>query len=672
MGVRWGRRMAALGLALALLLPVMGHARDEGAAAGGNATKDVFLLGQIEVVDQADEVANPTVTRIGSESFQKFDRYDLARAANLVPGVTISEAGARNELMVNVRGFDIKHVPIYVDGIPVYVPYDGYPDLGRFTTFDLSEIVVSKGFSSVLYGPNTMGGSINMVTRRPTEEFEASGGAGGAPGDYHSYLNVGTNQGLWYAQVSGSYMSSDGFHLSDDFEPVDAEGGGKRDNSYRSDGKVSIKLGLTPNETDEYVIGYVNQHGEKGVPVYAGESDSVKKRYWQWPYWDKESVYFLSRTAIFDDNYVKTRLYYDTFKNKLMSYDDDTYSTQNKKSAFTSFYDDYTYGGSFEFGTRFIPRNLIKIAAHYKHDYHKEHNEGDPEQEFEEDIFSIGLEDTIDITDDIYVIAGVSYDYVETATAEDNQDGEIVDFPKGDASSFNPQIGLFYEIGDGLAHASVAYKTRMPSIKDKFSYKMGTALPNPDLDPEVSINYEVGYKHTFLDRLTVEGNVFYNDISDYILMVTVPDPDDPNATLEQNQNVGEVDQYGVELGFSGTIIDSLSAGVNYTYLHYDNKDSEDELTNTPEQKVFAYLEYTPLERLSLLASLQYETSRYSSSDGERETDDFTLLGLKASYEFVEGFTIEAGVSNLLDEDYEYDEGYPEPGRTFFANFRFEL
>lgn len=84
----------------------------------------------------------------------------------------MNNVGPRNETGVFVRGFDLRQVPLFVDGIPVYVPYDGYADLRRFTTFDVSEIDVAKGFSSALYGPNTLGGAINVVSRRPERSFE--------------------------------------------------------------------------------------------------------------------------------------------------------------------------------------------------------------------------------------------------------------------------------------------------------------------------------------------------------------------------------------------------------------------------------------------------------------------------------------------------------------------
>ncbi|MGZ8220275.1 MAG: TonB-dependent receptor plug domain-containing protein, partial [Methylobacter sp.] len=45
--------------------------------------------------------------------------------------------GARNERLIYIRGFNSRQVPLFMDGIPVYVPYDGNVDLNRFSTFDI-------------------------------------------------------------------------------------------------------------------------------------------------------------------------------------------------------------------------------------------------------------------------------------------------------------------------------------------------------------------------------------------------------------------------------------------------------------------------------------------------------------------------------------------------------
>ena len=58
-------------------------------------------------------------------------------------------------------------MPVFFDGIPTYVPYDGNLDLGRFMTSELESIEVSKGYTSLLQGPNLMGGAINLTTATP-------------------------------------------------------------------------------------------------------------------------------------------------------------------------------------------------------------------------------------------------------------------------------------------------------------------------------------------------------------------------------------------------------------------------------------------------------------------------------------------------------------------------
>ncbi|MFA5354278.1 MAG: TonB-dependent receptor [Thermodesulfovibrionales bacterium] len=635
---------------------------------------NVFTLGEVAVYGEAEGDGNSLPDKVYEEDMRLFNRETLAGAVNLLPGVTRSRTGARNESTIFVRGFDIKHVPVFLDGIPIYVPYDGYPDLGRFTTFDLSEIVLSKGLSSVLYGPNAMGGAINMVSRKPEKAFEGSAGAGFSSGEtWTGYLNMGANFGKWYLQGGASVIDSDYFSLSDGFVPTATEDGGRRENSYYHDDKLNLKLGLTPTPDSEYALSYIRQHGKKGTPPYAGSDPSVTPRYWQWPYWDKDSLYFTSKTPIGQDSYLKLRAYYDTFKNSLFSFDDATYSTISKKYAFRSWYDDYTYGGSAEIGTKALENNSIAFSLTYKRDIHREHNEGNPIQRFEDEIISVGLEDSISLGKCFSAVAGIGYDRVRTIEAQDLDQATktLFAFPTGEASSLTPQIGLFYAISEtGKVHAAISRKTRLPSIKDKYSYRLGTALPNPDLKPEKAMNYEVGYEEVLAGKVRVKTTAFYSNVSDFILFATVADPGNPGKILSQNQNIGRVDQYGLEADILVPFSDWIEAGMNYTWLYRDNRSNTDKLTNTPENKLFAYLKCSPLKGLTLLGDMEYDSSRYSSTDGNRVADGFVLFNAKVSYEVVRNMTIEAGVKNIFDKNYELEEGYPEPGRNAFVQMSY--
>ncbi|BAP55465.1 TonB-dependent outer membrane receptor [Thioploca ingrica] len=643
------------------------------AAASAGHTEETFQLGRIEVTAKRDLPAVGT-DQIEAEVIRDENRETVAKTVDRLPGVSMGNFGARNEQTVFVRGFDMRQVPVFMDGVPVYVPYDGYVDLGRFTTFDLAEVNLSKGFSSVLYGPNTLGGAINLISRRPTQSLEGEAGIGYSSGEEpgsdgeRTWLNLGTNQGNWYGQFSGSYLTQDAFALSGDFTPTATENGGLRDNSYRKDRKVSLKAGVTPNTTDEYAVGYINQHGEKGTPPYAGSSKSVTPRYWQWPYWDKESVYAVSKTDLGAGSYVKSRLYYDIFQNSLFSYDDATYTTQKKGYAFQSWYDDHSYGGSVEYGKP-IGVHLLKAAAHFKLDHHEEHNAGEPIRTFEDRTTSLALEDTLDLGVGRHMVAGVSHDTRDSLQAEDynSKTKAITDFPGNSGAAWNPQIGYFTDLGPSDAgRITLSRKTRFPTIKDRYSYRLGSAIPNPDLEPEKATTLETGWVHRFSKQARLDATLFYSDIRDLIQAV------DLTASTYQFQNIGKVIAKGMELGIEAWFGEALELGGNYTYLSRDNERSALKLTDVPDQKLFAYATWHVSTPFSLSATTQCEGKRYSSTDGNRVANAFTVFGLRSSYEFGQGWVGRLGIENLTDKEYAFQEGYPEAGRTFYANIDYHF
>ena len=268
-------------------------------SASAQENKDTFVLGTVEVTSSAlSDYSGETVLR--RADIDRHDSLTLGEALTTVTGVHRSRNN-RNEEAIYLRGFDSRQVPVFVDGIPLYVPYDGYIDFGRFTTFDLAEIRVARGGASLLYGPNTLGGAINMVTRKPQAAFEGDIRLGWASGAQRSTaLNVGAKRDIGYIQLGASLLKANSFPLPSHFRdyknsPTDVTD--YRQNAAHEDKRFSFKLGLTPNAHDEYALGYVRQDGKKENPVYTGTSESGI-RYWRWPDWDKDSVYFIGSTQL--------------------------------------------------------------------------------------------------------------------------------------------------------------------------------------------------------------------------------------------------------------------------------------------------------------------------------------------------------------------------------------
>jgi iron complex outermembrane receptor protein len=112
---------------------------------------------------------------------------------------------------------------------------------------------------------------------------------------------------------------------------------------------------------------------------------------------------------------------------------------------------------------------------------------------------------------------------------------------------------------------------------------------------------------------------------------------------------------------------------NYTYLNRTNRSTPGVFpTDTPHHKLFADAVWHAGGGWEVIGSTEGYSRRYSSSDGIQVAPGFVTANLKAGYRFSGGTLLEAGVRNLFDRIYEYAEGYPEPGRTFFVQFNTPL
>jgi len=627
--------------------------------------KRVFKLGEVLVEGRAENETN-TIT---SEKIEANNKLDVSNALNLLPGVNLTRVGARNESLVLVRGFDLRQVPVYIDGIPVYVPYDGYVDLARFTTFDVSQINVSKGFSSMTYGANTLGGVINIVSRKPVNKMEIDARSGIMSGDGHRLsLNAGSNLGKFYFQGSISQLKQQNFPLADDFSAKPYEDGGKRENAYRQDVKYSAKIGFTPKAGNEYAFNYVKQDGQKGNPPYVGDDSKVTTRFWQWPYWDKESYYFLSTTGITKTSSVKTRLFYDKFSNLLSSFDDNTYTTQNKGSSFQSFYKDDTYGGSLEYNNQLNSEHFLRASAQFKNDRHKENDLGEPVRTYRDYTASFGIEDSYQVNEQLLLLPGVGMSLRRSLEAENYNSGtkEITNHPENKNYAFNAQLGVVYQLStQHKLNASVARKTRFATVKDRYSYRMGQAIPNPDLKSEAATHYEAGYSGRINSRFQVDAAIFYSRISDAIMQIN-----DVQPGVYQLQNAGKAEFYGSELSANYTILRGWNAGAQYSYLHRTNLTNRDlKFTDAPDHKVLVSSGYQFEKIASVLASMEYNSSRYSTSYGTK-AGEFALVNLSARTKAYRWISIEAGMNNAFDKNYAISEGFPEPGRNYFVNLIF--
>lgn len=701
-------KFASLAICASLAMPGIVQARadmapdtgsDVASATGANdaasAATDgkAFALGQIVVTATA-----PQGPQIGSETLtaaamRAFARVTLDDAVNLLPGVTGGNSGGtRNERLIFVRGFDRFQVPLSIDGIRVYLPADNRLDFGRFLTTDIAQVQVAKGYASVLNGPGAMGGAINLVTSRPTRAFEGEAGGQlnlgheGEYGGYSVYARLGTAHEKWYAQASIARNFTDHWDLAGGYRAVTGspQPEGHRAFSRSGDWRVNAKIGFTPNATDEYSINYTRQEGDKNAPLPV-TSLASSQRYWTWPYWNIDSLYFLSTTALGDKATFKTRAYLNSFDNLLSSWDGITQTTQTRGYAFNSYYADKAWGGSGELDVALTPADKLSLALFYRRDRHIEWQQGfpsgatEPQQVTSEDTWSLALENHLSITPAVELTLGGSYDWRNLIKAQDYANGALINYPLRNDGALNGQAQLVWTVDRATrVHGSVSSRVRFPTLFERFSTQFGTAASNPTLKAERATNVDLGASHDF-GGVNVEGAAFYSHVADAIVAVQ---PEGFTGTTMQRQNLGDGDYYGLELNVSAKVLPSLELGGNYTWTHRDFTITAAEattrvpnfmLTGVPEHKGFAYLRWTPLAGLDVMPNIAVASSQWSplvtSQNSYVRTGSYVLGNISVDYTVRKGLQLGFGVRNLFDDNYSLADGYPEPGRSFFLKGR---
>lgn len=643
-------------------------------AAAQEATTPVFTLGQISVVGQTPDGPALATDTLDAQQLQDFSKDGLADALNLVPGVaSTAGSGRRNEALISVRGFDRWQVPLLMDGIRLYLPADNRIDFDRFITPDLAEIQVSKGYVSVLNGPDGMGGAINLVTRKPVKPFEAEVRSSlllGGNGQYNGstlYANVGARQEGYYLQASAEQRVVDQWALSHNFVPTAYEDGGDRDHSDKRDWRVNLKAGLTPNAVDEYSLNFVTQSGKKSQ---SGSTEAADSQWWDWPKWDTWSLYALTRTELSPGWTLKTKLYYNAFVNDLLAY---TVKTGAKN--WISHYDDNAKGASAELGTTVLPQQTLKAALHWRRDDHTEWQTTyatdftEPKQNTVEDVYSVALEDTWRFAPGWQLVGGLSRDQRKTQEAQEYASGTgLFDQPTADSHATNGQAALLWQYrAGGKLHLSASDRTRFPTMFERFSSRFGGAISNPGLKPERALNLELGIEDDLAPGWHGTATLFHSQVKDAIQSVNI---DYNGSTYSQSQNVGKATYRGLELGLSATLTSTLAWGGNYSYVvtSLDNpNDDTARLTTTPRNKALLWARWQPLPELSVMPNLEYSGARWSSAatgSGYTRLGAYPLWGLKAALQLTPTVELSLAARNLLDRNCATTAGYPQEGRNF--------
>lgn len=629
----------------------------------------MFQLGEVTALG-ARPKGGIGVMEAEAMTAHKTDRVD--EALQLLPGVSVRDAGAKNEGSFYLRGFDQRRVPVYLDGVPIYLPFEGTLDLRRLQTASLSRVEVHKGVSSLMLGPGAMGGAINLVSSRPTRLWEVDGEVTTA---WDARLGLGMRLDKFYMRVTGSVLDRDYMRLPHGFKLTEKQPSRHLDNSDTRDWHLAATAGYTPNSTDEYAVTYTLVRANKGVPVYLGDHGGMV-RWWRYPKWDKDEVMFHSSTRLIRGGDLVTRAYYDKYYNVIKSYDGPDYATQEGKKAFTSTYDDYTIGGFLGWNQAFGSEDQLRVGGNFKTDVHRSHDKGEPVARKADNIWNVAAENLWTPIEGMEVMTGVGLSGRNGTEARNyerppgEKDNRIVSYPLTSDVDFNYQASVkYWFLPKHNVKLSLARTSRFPTLSERYNYKMGKAYPNPDLETEHAYNLDLTVAGRWRG-LSWEVSGYYSWLSNVIMEITGVDPDNP--TVWQLQNRGRAQFRGFELSLAQQLPLGLTLAGSYSYVNRVNKtEPQVKFTDVPASKGVVTLDWQlPLD-FALNADMSAYSSALSTSDARLSVPGFAVFNASASKGFLDRrVTLRVGVKNLTDKLYCFTEGYPQQGRVFYVSVAF--
>lgn len=145
-----------------------------GAQTEGNALEEVVVTAQ-KRVERLQDVPL-AVTALSGETLADAGINDTAGLVNMTPSLTYTQGAQPSNTNFRIRGIGTAvfgqglepSVSVVVDGVVLARSSQGFADLA-----DIERVEVLRGPQGTLFGKNSVGGLINVVTKRPSSSFEA-------------------------------------------------------------------------------------------------------------------------------------------------------------------------------------------------------------------------------------------------------------------------------------------------------------------------------------------------------------------------------------------------------------------------------------------------------------------------------------------------------------------
>jgi len=594
-------------------------------------TVDQSFLVVASRIETARFETGSSVTVLDRKTLQDRQVRTVADALRTVPGVSVNQAGgAGAQTQVRIRGAEANHTLVLVDGIEMSATSGTDFDLAHLLILNVERIEVLRGAQTALWGPDALGGVINIITRKgegaPTYQIQAEAGRYDSHQETVS-LQGGNAQGHYALAVT--HQKTRGIS----FAP-ESLGNTERD-GYRNT-TLNLKAGLNLSEQSE--LDFVLRHTQADVaydfnPFDADATADVAQTF----------ARLGGRWHSADQQWTQK------FDLSLADNDRDDYSAGVHSTVNRGKKKKLAYQAGYNWGDAAAAQNLTLALEQENEDFINAYI--DPLWGYEVDkthrTRGGALEYNLNLDQNLFL---------------------TVDLRRDDSNLFDGETTWRVALGSWLAeqvrlHSSAGKGIKYPSMTELYGYS-SDYVGNPNLQPERARTVDLGLEYHFaqLDGWA-DITLFYNQVDDLIV----------GAGITSFNNEDQATLKGVELSAELQPADRLRVNASYTYTAMDDGAGEDLLRRPRKALSLGGTYQFANGRTDLTTTLNYQGRRddmnFTPWPAERvQLKSYTLLDLALQHQYAPQLSIYARLDNVFDEQYEEVFEYASEGRLLTLGF----
>lgn len=601
-------------------------------ASASDELDELIVIGALDPIPLEDVTSSATI--IGRDEIAaRGDAFisDILRGS---AGIAVSQSGGFGGLtQVRLRGSEANQTVVLIDGVEASSPFTGEFEFANLQTANVERIEILRGEQSALWGSDAIGGVINIVTRP----------GGGAP-SYSAAVEAGSfNTVRGSARIAGpvgkgrASLSASAF----DSDGIDVSGrGGEKDGFENLTLNGSFAYPLLGKAARLILTGrYQDAEAQSDPDIdFDGALDNADRL--------RATEEVFGRAALKGD--LDGGFFYEGSAG-LTLVDAENYAD--------GAFDNASIGRRWDFegkaGWRGRALNADhRLVALVESETEMFKNDGG--------IPGAGENQKQEITND-----AVALDYGFSAGPALLNASIRRDFNDrfDNVTTWRVGAGWRFAAIDGKARASVGEGVTNPGVFELFGFFPGSFVGNPDLQPENSTGWEIGWDQR-VDPLNLDLSATYFESTLENEIYTAFNPDFTSTALNRQT---ESERNGVELEASWRPLETLFIDGALTLLESDENGAEE--IRRPETTGSLTAGWRPAARWRIGASADYVGDQLDTdfSIGQTITlDAYTLVGAVVGYEFADGWEATLRGENLLDEDYVDVIGFETQGAAVFA------